>query len=1268
MRLAKITLTGFKSFADRTELVFDQPIIGIVGPNGCGKSNVVDALKWVLGELSAKSLRGGAMMDMIFNGSSLRKPAGMASVTLTFENPVGADGQRQLPLDLDTASVTRQLYRDGSSEYLINKQRARLRDIRELFMDTGVGTDAYSIIEQGKVAAMLTANAAQRREIFEEAAGVSKFKARKKEAERKLERTEQNLRIVRERLETTERRLRSVKMQATRARNFQEYSAQLKQLQLSYSLAEYARHQTQLAETRESLEQQEADRARAVRDLQQHEQALADAQLEQQAAQRQQQEVEREQVENRSVREQAEQRRQFAQTALDELHKQIEHDRARLQELTERIERLAVERNQHAAEVEAFKQAQVDSEKQLTEAQENHRRLQHELNEQRSRLEDEKAGVVSLMRRSSQLHNEISSIGVFEQNLKSTRAKLDQRSSEVGRELEQMLTDQDEATAKRNEADNLIEAHSTQLQQQQTLAEQFGQQHRDLSRRLSAAKEQRSALASRRAVLQEMQDSQEGIADPVKAVLAHKAADRMQNDPETDLPADWQDGEHVFGFVRGLLAEMLEADVAHAALVETALGDYQQALVIDRLADLTGADAGRRAVEALSGRVTFLSIDQHKLAAQQPSVETPIAGVPRVIDLVRYPKALAPIAWKLLGMTLIVDNLDAARRLREQLPAGYRFVTKNGELLNGDGRVVAGPCNGAQAIGLISRRSELAQLKQQLAELEIEIEADAQVLGELSDHASHIERICDGLRESLSEIRAVSVQMNSRLDNLNIRIAALQREQPVLSAEIEQVHRQLRDADEKRRTHQAEAQRVETNSTAIQSAITSLQQQIDQLQQQADAANEQVAALRVEAGKIAEQSASAQRQTRQIEIARADMERQQRNLADQLSHHDQRIEQHKQSIFDAGKQIEQAELRLNELITRTELTARRLENVEKVIAAARQAVGEHRRCVEQADQSLHQLQIRQRELEVKADSVRERAREQLSLDVAEVYAQTQEDPQNINWEQVEAQIEDLRGKIRRLGNVNLDAIAEQEELESKQQDLDEQLSDIERASRQLTALINQINDDSRTRFEKTFAEIRNHFGGQDGMFRKLFGGGRADLFLKPDENGEVDVLESGVEIVAKPPGKEPQSINLLSGGEKTMTAVALLMAIFKSKPSPFTVLDEVDAALDEANIERFINVLQSFLDRTHFIIITHHKRTMQCCDALYGVTMQERGVSKRVAVQFDQVGADGAIRKEAVNAQNQQNVESQTQEDEPPIMPEPVIVAAKAEADAAVSI
>ncbi|MEX2387225.1 MAG: chromosome segregation protein SMC [Phycisphaeraceae bacterium] len=1271
MRLAKLTLAGFKSFADKTEIRFDAPLVGIVGPNGCGKSNVVDAIKWVLGEQSAKSLRGGAMMDVIFNGSSTRKPSGMASVTLHFDNPVvedrGAAGlgdqgsgsespdpaspaeprtsnpepHRLLPIDLDQVAVTRQLYRDGTSEYLINGKRARLRDIKELFMDTGVGTDAYSVIEQGRVDVLLQANADERRSIFEEAAGISRFKARKKEAIRKLDRTEQNLALVRQRLEDNERRLRSVKMQAARARSYQEYTARLRELQLQYSLAEYHKLQTQLTGLTDDLEQAEADRARAARLLAEHEQALNDAEVERQAIQNRQKQLDHDRLQQQSAKEKAQQREQFARTSLAEVRQHIERDTHRLEELAQRREQLTKELAEQQQDVARLTQQQQGSAAKLDEAQQRYRELQHDLNEKRSSLEDDKNGITDLMRRTAQLHNQINSLDAFEKNLVATRQKLDQRAESIAEQLDQYLTSRDEAQAKLAEAEKLLEQEKAQLEKQNALGQQFDAQQRELAQRLAEAKEKRSALDSRRNLLQEMQDKQEGVSDPVKAVLARS------------------EGEDTFRFVRGLFAELLETDVEYASLIETALGDYQQALVVDRLADVCSNDAGRAAIDSLAGRVTFLAIDQPplpSLAAHGLASDTLPARRP-LIDLVRYPDWLGPVVWRTLGRTLWTSDLESAMLLRSTLPAGYRFVTEAGELLDADGRVYAGPLNQASG-GLISRRSELTALQSQIAELDDAIARDQQQLSELSDHAAHVAKVANDLRQSIYETNSVRVELNSRLENLASQIASLEKEQPVIASETEQIHKQLRDTNAQRDTHRDEAEKLEQDSAARQERVKAVEAQINELAGEVEQAREAVTAVRVEASKLSEQLSSAQRQVRHAEIASADVQRQHKVIEDQLAGAHSRIDELQKAEAEAKQQAEAADAELQELVTHCELIQRKLDQVNESMRGFREQAKQQRGEAEQVEARLHKLQVRQRELEVKIDAVRERAHQQLDLDVTDAYQQAlasqqsaeptsvggsdddadfnadaqPADPFDIDWSAVETEMTELRQKITRLGSVNVDAIQEQDELEGKHDELADQVQDIEDARQQLENLIRQINDDSRKRFETTFNEIRENFAGPQGLFRKLFGGGKADLFLKPDEAGNVDVLESGIEIMAKPPGKEPCAISQLSGGEKTMTAVAMLMAIFKTRPSPYAILDEVDAALDEANVERYTQVVKSFLDHSHFIVITHHKRTMQACDMLYGVTMQERGVSKRVAVRLDQVGSDGQIAREALEA------------------------------------
>ena len=1217
MRLAKLTLAGFKSFADKTEIRFDAPMVGIVGPNGCGKSNIVDAIKWVLGEQSAKSLRGGAMMDVIFNGSATRKPSGVASVTLTFDNPTNEQGNRLLPIDLDLVDVTRQLYRDGTSEYLINHQRARLRDVRELFMDTGIGTEAYSVIEQGKVDVLLQANAGGRREIFEEAAGICRFKARKAEALRKLHRTEQNLALVRQRLDDTQRRLRSVKTQASRARSYQQHVTRLRQLQLKFALAEFHKLRQQLDELTVRQHQSKEEYDTAAEQLAQHETDISQADTQRQSMLERQRQLDHEKLQQKAGIEQARQREQFAHTSLDQVQTHVHRDQSRHQELEQRRKEIQNEQDQRRDQVDQLKRVGAESEDRLKAAHQQHRRLQHDVNERRSKIEDEKAGIVGLMRRTAQLHNEIQAIDTFEQNLRCAQEKLNQRATDLGEQLRSLLTARDEATAKRGKAEKLIEAENEQLKAQNELSTQFDGEQAQCAQQLAGLKERRSGLESRRATLAELQNRQEGVAEAVKAVLA-KAGQ-----------------ESTFGFVRGLLADLIETDVEHAAIIESALGDYQQALVIDRLTDVCSNNGGRRAIQALGGKVSFIAIDQPAMPAPvQTNLvhlgEGTFAKCSTVIDRVCYPEWLGPVMWRLLGRTLLVCDLDEAIKLRSILPRGYRFVTEDGELLEMDGRVFAGQAKEATATGLIGRRSELVQLKSALAKLDQQIRAKSQKLAELGDHATNVEQVCDQLRQSITDAKSTSIELASRVEGFDTQIDLVRREQPVLTTETTQIHRQIRESDHRRTGHRDEAEKLEQDSTQRQERCRRLEHEIGQLEQDAELAQERLTSERVDAGKRAEQVAAAHQQLRQLEIAASDIKRQSQLANQQLEAHHDRIRQLEAMQSEAHQQADQAKSRMKELQTQCQLNEHQLAKTDTRLQDLQTNLHKHRQVSHRTADQLHELEVCQRELEVKTDSIHQRCQEQLEMDIAEAYqsASTQASEQEsegqfeIDWRETETEITDLRSKIGRIGNVNLDSIQEQEQLEARHEDLADQVGDIDTARQTLESLIKKINDDSRTRFERTFAQIRENFAGQDGLFRKLFGGGKADLILQPDEAGNIDVLESGIEIIGKPPGKEPCRISQLSGGEKTLTAVALLLAIFKTRPSPYALLDEVDAALDETNVKRYTQVLESFLDRSHFIIITHDKLTMQACNLLYGITMQERGVSKRVSVRFDQVSED----------------------------------------------
>ncbi|MFW6337184.1 MAG: chromosome segregation SMC family protein, partial [Phycisphaeraceae bacterium] len=674
MRLAKLTLAGFKSFADKTEIDFDAPLVGVVGPNGCGKSNVVDAIKWVLGDQSPKSLRGSAMMDVIFNGSSARKPAGMASVTLTFDNPVddavsgvwdpvsavqdteagkpasvrSANGQdtddahastdeashannghaapesrtpetgnrpqRALPIDTDHVAVTRNLFRDGTSEYLINGKRTRLRDVRGLFMDTGIGTDAYSVIEQGKVARMLDANPTERRQLFEEAAGVSRFKARKKEALRKLEKSEQNLTVCRQRLEDTEKRLRSVKLQAARARSYQQYQSRLTELQLQHVLADFHRLTLRLDDCRDRLEQAEADRTRAARDLASHEERISDAEIERQAAAEKHKQLDSQRHAAQSERDQARQRVTYSQSSLDDAREQLQRDESRRSELQQQLDKLAEQKAEHGQRAQQLREQAKQAQHRLEKAQAEHRELQQQLNTRRRDLETAKSEVVSVLRSASHLRNEASSLERVAQTLEGNRDKLEQQHATLTQQAEQAAGDREDLQRRVDRLRTDIADKQDRLEQQQQRAGEYDRRVDEASSELTALKDQRTALDARRRTLQEMHDRHEGVTDAVKALLEERGGDQEQARDHAAAAEPTSGGDEAAGTsphrlppIHGLLGELLETSVEDAPLVEAALGEYQQALVIDRTADLCHLPP--QAHDQLPGRITFLPID-----------------------------------------------------------------------------------------------------------------------------------------------------------------------------------------------------------------------------------------------------------------------------------------------------------------------------------------------------------------------------------------------------------------------------------------------------------------------------------------------------------------------------------------------------------------------------------------------------------------------------------------------------------------------------------
>jgi chromosome segregation protein len=1183
MRLEKIVLNGFKSFADKVELAFDSPITAVVGPNGCGKSNIVDAVKWVLGEQSVKSLRSEQMADVIFSGCSSRKAAGAAEVSLFFSNPDGT-GRRQLPIEADEVQITRRIYKSGEGEYRINNKICRLKDIRELFMDTGVGVKAYSIIEQGQVGQLLSASRTERRAIFEEAAGISKYRAHKKEALRKLEYTEQNLLRLADILNEVGKQLRSIKFQAGKARNYLQYCGRLKELQVNYSLAEYAKNRAQNMEKKAGLGQLENQLAGITADVAKNDALISELG---------QRIIETENELNRtgnclvavqSKIEQNLQRIEFLRTRIAEL-------RQRKEKADKRIEKLQEQKNLFESDLRQYGVELADGEKMLEEKKHEAEQLQKTIQEidaectcLNADLEDEKSGIIDIVRRTAQLHNEVQSISFYRNNLSSQKDRLSGRAETSQAELEKLLTEKAQHIARLGDIEKVLTELQQGLDSKHKETEEISKLVAADNKRLAQNKETLSALNSELSILADMEARREGLNNAVKNILQNRSK---------------------FDYVEGILAEAVEADVEYANAVEAALEGKTDALVINSTGRLM---TDKETIEKLEGRVHFIIADKIEPFVDKRDLSEFRHIKGRLAEFVKAKSKYAPLAWKLLGKTIVVDSIDSAIELAEIIGENYEFVTLKGEFLSTDGAIKLGPLG--KATGLISRKSRIRQLQDTIAKITAEIaEIEGQI--EKNNHTNeHLTKLCKELRTAIYEATTEKMEINSKLTVYEQNIKRLSEEQPLIAGEINLLEAQIAQSVQKEYDSKQKLQELEAVNSQRTKRIEELEARYAEQKAEQQRQTSRFADLRVVLGQITEQT-KALKQT----IANLQSQMQENQTATETAQTE--IQGCNEQSQEAQRDILNCEAVVSELFVEKEKKQQSSgllqEKIEKLLEEQKQIeqlIRQKKAKQSEIESAIGEIKIELSQLEVKGQGLVERVRDELQIDLAAAYENYKES--QVDWDKVREEIAELRGKIERLGNVNVDAIAEQEDLEKRNEFLSSQVADLNKSKAQLQQLISRLNKKSREKFKETFEEIRVHF---QQIFRKLFGGGKADIMLEDTE----DILDAGIEIIARLPGKETMSIILLSGGEKALTAIALLFAVFKIKPSPFCFLDEVDATLDEANNERFNMLLREFQKDSQFVVITHSKRTMSVAEVLFGITMQTRGVSRKISVRFDKV-------------------------------------------------
>lgn len=1199
--LKALEITGFKSFADRTRFEFRPGITAIVGPNGSGKSNVVDAIKWVLGEQSVKNLRGKEMTDVIFNGSATRRPLNFAEITLTLDNSRGI-----LPVDTPEVHITRRLYRSGESEYLINRQPCRLRDIRDLLAGTGLATQAYSVIEQGKIDQLLQATPLERRAVFEEAAGISRFKSRKLEAQRRLERLEQNLVRLHDIVEEVESRLRVVRSQAGKAQRYQKYAEELRGLRVHLARLDWQRFNQQLERLEEERRQTAALQTELMEQVQALERDLTNEESLQTECDQRLAELQRDVAAHREQIASAEAELEHERTRHRELERELGRLRRSLADLTLRAgdvssQRQSVEEALAAAQTQYRELLQqiADGERVLTTRLEILDRRRSEYEQLRTRhwdtLQSALAADAEARRTESQL-----------QLREATLQRLTKEREQLKGELTQLEQAHKAAQQQHTALVEELQAVQRELLTATEERDRCRSEYQRIQSDLAELQQRRTAARERAKLLQEWEERLEGLDSGVKDFLQ-----RVRESGNGASPT-----------VCGLVADLLQVELQVAFLVDAALGEASQWIVLRQSGPLL--EQIRTGNAGLTGRVVLLCLDRLRegtspaLSGPEGEGPTDLAGEPGVLgraeDFVQIAEDLIPLRRYLLGNVWFVDSFDTALGLAQRCP-GARFVTVSGEVISSDGLVVAGPRSAMT--GLVSRRSELRSLLHALADWDGQYQnleeglrtaqaAWEQADGRLAALADRRQRVAEHIRENEQRQR----QLQQRREEVAHRLGVIE----VEATELERECRRLRQARDE--AFQAKSQ-YEQTAQQIERELGHLGQEIARLENDVQEHNGILTSLKVELAKSEERLNGLRQELRRQEQAAQERLKELGDLRN-------RFEETESAWHQAERRILATEAALAELYAQKDRLSAEIQTffarraaIQRRRQALQQKLQEVRRRLREAEENHHRIELELTTIRHEKSALLQRAEEDHGITLAEI-DQPPSPEETRDRAAIQAAIDELRRKIHHLGNVNLEALEELRQLEERYNTLSGQYQDLVSAKTSLLRIIERINADSRRLFAATLQTVSEHFA---TLFRELFGGGQASIEL---EEG-VDILESGIEIVARPPGKEPRSISLLSGGEKSLTCVALLLAIFRSRPSPFCVLDEVDAALDEANIDRFTRVLREFLSLTQFVIVTHSKRTVTCADTIYGITMEESGVSKRVSVRLEDLSEEGEI-------------------------------------------
>ncbi len=1179
MYLKSIEMHGFKSFANKITFEFHDGITGIVGPNGSGKSNVGDAVRWVLGEQSAKQLRGGNMQDIIFSGTEARKPLGFASVAITLDN-----SDHQLNIDYDEVTVTRRLYRSGESEYQMNGKNCRLKDINELFYDTGIGKEGYSIIGQGQIEKILSGKPEDRRELFDEAAGIVKFKRRKAATLKKLDEEQSNLVRVTDILSELSRQVGPLEKQAEKAKIYLNKRDQLKELDLDLFCLDSMRIEEQREEISGKKEAAEEELAEVNRSLEETRTEY----------ERLEKEIEVLDEELQALRESSSQTRLSRQ--------QMEGQAAILKEQIHTIEQTAIhykERLEAIAE-EKIRRERVRSERQ-DEGQkllENYDKAGKEKRMKEMAVEDIQNRIVVLNEEASKARNDMIDLLNSRTTIKGELQRFDTMLEQINiRKAELLSRVMSLKTEERSQLDGLEEQKQTfedlsekvkskkeEMSKVQEKLDACARVIEEANQKLETSQTAYHRNSSRLESLRNMAERYDGYGNSIKKVMEQK---------------DRNPGIH------GVVADLIHTGQKYETAVETALGGAMQNIVTDN------ESTAKYLIEYLKrghfGRATFLPLTSMK--ADHSSIQRNILSEPGVLGaadtLVECQDIYRNLVKRLLGRTVVVDTIDHAIAIGRKYSHSVRMVTLEGELLSPGGSMTGGSFRNNS--NLLGRKREIEDLEKQVRSLKRTMVEAQETLEQVRTERANHRRAMSRLNEELQHLYLDQNTAKINYDSAREKAGSLHNDYEDLQRESREIEGQIREIDESRVKIRKEMEESSNQEAELEKSASKAEAELEKLKEKEASALEDQEKARMHFASLEQQTAFLKSSVNEVneEIHRLNLEEQE--IRSSLSSQDGEIQAKEAEIQAVQQQMEEEQAKSEEFSERIESASRNREEknkIQKGFFVKRDELSDHKN---RMDKECFRLTTQLEKLEERREGLINHLWNEYEITPDQVDDREVSDEKDLTG--LKRSISEVKNEMKALGNVNINAIEEYKEVKERHEFLSGQYEDLVTATETLKKIVEELEEGMRRQFQEKFQQIRVEF---DKTFKILFGGGKGSLELMED----ADILDAGIRIISQPPGKKLQNMMQLSGGEKSLTAIALLFAIQNLKPSPFCLLDEIEAALDESNVDRFAGYLHKLTKNTQFIIITHRRGTMAAADRLYGITMQEKGVSTLVSVNL----------------------------------------------------